>query len=119
MKKIIVSTLISLTSVFAYAEGPILQCEATRSGPRLDGKPGYEVLDKATINTVIDEKIELTQMKDLDVTTFISADNRYVLILSDKMFGTSSTQMGTLGNEHINLSLGGKGFSNFIKCEIL
>jgi hypothetical protein len=119
MKKLILAAFISLLSFGAYAEGPILQCEATREGPRSDGKLGYELIDKATINTVIDEKIETTQMKDLVVKTYVSGDNRYLLVLSDTNLEISSTQMGTLGNEFINLSLSGKGYSNFIKCDVL
>lgn len=119
MKKVFLITFVSLLSFGAYAEGPILQCDVTREGPRSDGKPGYELIDKATISTVIDEKIETTQLKDLVVKTYVNTRNQYVLVLSDAILGTSSTQMGTLDNELINLSLSGKGYSNFIECEVL
>lgn len=103
----------------AFAEGPVLSCEVTREGPRKDGKPGYEMIDQAKINTVIDEQIETTELTDLTVKTYVDGFSTYMLVLIDKKLGVSSSQHGSLGNDDMNLSLDGKGYANFITCIIL
>ena len=107
-----------LTSLSACAEGPILRCKATREGPRSDGRPGYEKIDEKSIITVIDSRIKTTELIGATVKTYVNVKGDYVLVLSDKDLDASSTSMGTLDNKHINLSLSGRGLSNFVTCEV-
>jgi len=110
-----------LTSLSAFAEGPILNCTATREGPRSDGKPGYEKIDEKTFPTVIRPRMTVTELKGLTVKTYVDANGasgHYALVLIDNELGVSSTSMGTLDNKRINLSLSSRKISNFISCEL-
>lgn len=118
MKTVMFSIFTALISLNAFAEGPVLACKATREGPRKDGRPGYEQIDAQVIHSVILDKIKTTELIGATVKTYINEKGQYVLVLHDHDLDTSSTSMGTTENKHINLSLSGKGLSNFVTCEV-
>ena len=63
MKMALMALVLGFGSLSAFAEGPILSCEAMRQGPRSDGKPGYETIDQKSILTVIAPRMKATQLK--------------------------------------------------------
>ena len=115
MKKILLITSLLFSSLQAFAEGPILECEVTRE---MRKGLGHELVDSKKRSTVIDEKIEETSLKGALVKTYINANGLYMLLLHDKELESSSTSMGTVDNQNINLSLSGKGITNYITCGI-
>lgn len=119
MKYLIFAAIASLSPIAALAEGPILQCQATREGPRADGKPGYELIDQKTITTTIFQKIQTTPLIGATVKSFIDVNGNYLLVIKDEDLNVSSSSMGSTSNKNINLSLSGQGLSNFVTCDLI
>ena len=103
----------------AMAEGPLMECTASRSIPLTD-QLGFEVEveKKIMINSSL-QKIVSHELGKSTVKTYLRPDGLFSLVLIDPEIDGSSSTMGNAKGGSASLSLNGGGISVFVKCDVI
>ena len=111
--------ILSMTFAFeALAEGPSLECRASRT---VRNSLGHQVLDKIEFtHDLTSTTFEDHQVGKTTVKVYMRADGLYVLVLNDNELDSSSTARGNLNSAErgVSLALSTAKISNFVVCDV-